>query len=346
MEKIRVLVNGVGTIGKRVAHAVKLQEDMELVGVADVSPTAVLRQNLEPEGFLYKTDLYASNEKGLESLQKAGFFVKGLLSELLKSGGVDVVADGSPAGVDKLNKELYERYGVRGIFQGGAAVDLAEVSFNSVANYDEAKGKKFVRVVSCNTTALSRTLFSIDRAIGIERARISIARRATDPWDSHEGPINSMVPDSHIPSHHGPDVKTILKNMDIKTMAVKVPSTLAHVHMCYVKLKREASRDEFVNAFLWTPRVKILKIKDGYDSTGAVIERFRDFGKYRGDMRSVAIWDETIAVDGDEGYWMHTAHSEAIVVPESIDCIRAMFELEEDNWKSIEKTDRALGDIK
>ena len=32
----RVAVNGFGVIGKRVADAVALQEDMELVGVADV----------------------------------------------------------------------------------------------------------------------------------------------------------------------------------------------------------------------------------------------------------------------------------------------------------------------
>jgi glyceraldehyde-3-phosphate dehydrogenase (NAD(P)) len=34
--KIRVAVNGYGVIGKRVADAVRLQPDMELVGVSDV----------------------------------------------------------------------------------------------------------------------------------------------------------------------------------------------------------------------------------------------------------------------------------------------------------------------
>lgn len=36
MEKIRVAINGYGVIGKRVADAVHLQEDMELAGVCDV----------------------------------------------------------------------------------------------------------------------------------------------------------------------------------------------------------------------------------------------------------------------------------------------------------------------
>ena len=36
MKKIRVAVNGYGTIGKRGADAVRRQKDMELVGVADM----------------------------------------------------------------------------------------------------------------------------------------------------------------------------------------------------------------------------------------------------------------------------------------------------------------------
>ena len=35
--KARVAVNGYGVIGKRVADAVRLQPDMELVGVSDVA---------------------------------------------------------------------------------------------------------------------------------------------------------------------------------------------------------------------------------------------------------------------------------------------------------------------
>jgi len=54
---VKVVVNGIGTIGKRVAHAVKLQDDMELIGISDVAATSVLRTNLEPKDPLYKTDV-------------------------------------------------------------------------------------------------------------------------------------------------------------------------------------------------------------------------------------------------------------------------------------------------
>ena len=39
MKKIRVGVAGYGTIGQRLADGVAMQEDMELVGIADLAPT-------------------------------------------------------------------------------------------------------------------------------------------------------------------------------------------------------------------------------------------------------------------------------------------------------------------
>ena len=48
MAKIRVGVAGYGTIGQRLADGVAMQEDMELVGIADLAPTLsiqALREN-------------------------------------------------------------------------------------------------------------------------------------------------------------------------------------------------------------------------------------------------------------------------------------------------------------
>ena len=38
MSKVKVAINGYGTIGKRVADAVSLQDDMEMIGVAKTRP--------------------------------------------------------------------------------------------------------------------------------------------------------------------------------------------------------------------------------------------------------------------------------------------------------------------
>jgi glyceraldehyde-3-phosphate dehydrogenase (NAD(P)) len=54
---VKVGVVGYGVIGQRLADGVALQEDMELVGIADVAPTLALRA-LKARGIPY--DLYCA----------------------------------------------------------------------------------------------------------------------------------------------------------------------------------------------------------------------------------------------------------------------------------------------
>ncbi|OGI15639.1 glyceraldehyde-3-phosphate dehydrogenase [Candidatus Micrarchaeota archaeon RBG_16_49_10] len=339
--KPKVVVNGIGAIGKRVAHAVRLQKDMELVGISDVSPTSTLKTNLEPEGPLHGTDLYCSVPDMIEKLRK-DMYVKGTLPDLLKSGTVDLVIDCTPEGIGAKNKETYERFGVKSIFQGGEKAGIAEMTFNTFVNYEQAFGKSCVRVPSCNTTSLARTMWAIDNRIGIESVFVSLVRRAVDPWNPSKGPINSIVPDD-VPSHHGPDLKTIMPNLNIMTMAVKVPTTLTHVHVVSATLKRDSTTEEVKKVFSETPRITLLKKKDGYTSTSEIIERYRDLGRPRYDMPEVAIWDELVSVIGNKLFWNHAVHSESIVIPENIDCIRAMFGLEKDKWECVKRTNESLG---
>jgi glyceraldehyde-3-phosphate dehydrogenase (NAD(P)) len=340
---VKVVVNGVGTIGKRVAHAVKLQNDMKLVGISDVVATSWLRTVLEPEGPLFKTDLYCSSPDMLQKMTDAGMYVKGLLPDLLGSGEVDVVIDCTPAGVEAKNKPMYEKYKIKVVYQGGAKADIAPVSFVAIANYDKALNANAVRVVSCNTTSLVRTLHALDTNFGVEEVFAVLVRRATDPWDEKSGPINAVVPETHVPSHQGPDLQTVMPNINIKTMAAKVPSTLAHTHFVTGKLKKKVSTEDVKNAFANGNRMILLKAAHGYTATSEIIERYRDLCRPRYDMYEVAIWDESITVEDKRFYWIHAVHSEGIVIPENIDAIRAITGIETDKMKSIEKTNKSLG---
>ena len=53
MAKIKVGVAGYGVIGQRLADGVARQEDMELVGVADIAPTISVRA-LKYKGMPYQ----------------------------------------------------------------------------------------------------------------------------------------------------------------------------------------------------------------------------------------------------------------------------------------------------
>ena len=181
--KVKVGINGYGTIGKRVAYAVSKQGDMELVGIAKTKPDFEAYRAKE-----LGIPIYAASPDFVPSFAKAGFEIVGTLEDLL--GKVDVIVDATPGGMGEKNKALYEKAGVKAIFQGGEKADVAEVSFVAQANYEKALGKDYVRVVSCNTTGLTRTLNAIQEYIDYVYA--VMIRRAAAPHELKRGPVHAI----------------------------------------------------------------------------------------------------------------------------------------------------------
>ncbi len=98
--RTRVGVNGFGVVGKRVADAVALQDDMELVGVADVGSDYRVRVAVE-RGY----DVYAAADERRDEMEAAGIPLTGGLDDLLES--VDVVVDCTPKRVAAANRGRY-----------------------------------------------------------------------------------------------------------------------------------------------------------------------------------------------------------------------------------------------
>jgi glyceraldehyde-3-phosphate dehydrogenase (NAD(P)) len=316
---IKVGVNGFGTIGRRVADAVRKQGDMELAGVTKTKPDykSVIA---EKKGI----PLYAVDMKNLEAFRTAGANVKGTLNDLLQR--VDVIVDAAPEDTGAVNKPIYQQASVKAIFQGGAGDNLADASFVAQCNYEEAVGKHTVQVVSCNTTGLCRTINAIDKAVGVVKARAVLARRATDPDDVKKGPIDAVVLDpTTLPSHHGPDVQAVLKGLNIVTMAFKVPTTHMHLHSLILSLKRQATRDELVAALEAAPRIQLVDGKSGFKSTAAIMDQAREMGRPRNDVYEATVWKDSVSVVEGEAYMFIAVHQEAIVIPENIDAIRALY---------------------
>jgi glyceraldehyde-3-phosphate dehydrogenase (NAD(P)) len=335
--KARVAINGYGVIGKRVADAVALQEDMELVGVADVSLDYRIRVAAE-RGY----PIYASTAEQRPVMAEAGIPVAGTLDELLEQA--DGVVDCTPKGIGARNKERYEAAGVKAIWQGGEKHELAGLSFLAQVNYAEALDGQWARAVSCNTTALCRVLHALQRNGWVKRARAVLLRRATDPWESHmDGMINTAVPETKVPSHQGPDAQTVLSELDITTMAGAGPFNLSHLHFAMVETTRPVTLTELRHALWEEPRIAFVRSGDGLVSLSSVVELMRDLGRPRNDMWEVAVWEDALAVDEREVYLTFQVHNEAIVVPENVDAIRALTGIERDAAASIEATDRSLG---
>ena len=335
---IRVGVNGYGTIGKRVADAVARQPDMRVSGIADIRPNFEVL-TARDKGF----PVFISGPGKEEEFRAEQIEVAGRLADLLQAS--DIVVDGAPEGVGRENAKLYETAGIPAVFQGGEKADVADVSFSALANFDQARGRKRVRVVSCNTTGLCRAVAVLLPAYGVEHWEATLARRAADPSEVGKGPIDGILPSFKIPSHQGPDVQTVFPGLSITTAAMVVSTTLMHVHVNHVRLSRPpASAQEVVDRFRASPRFHIFREGDRVSGTPQVMEygRDRSLGG-RPDVMENVLWENGIHLKGKDLYFFQAIHQESIVIPETVDAIRAVLDLSPDAKSSIERTDHALG---
>jgi glyceraldehyde-3-phosphate dehydrogenase (NAD(P)) len=333
-------INGYGTIGKRVADAVSCQDDMKIVGVTKRTPDFEAKMAVE-KGY----DLYISAPEREGLFKDAGIEVSGTINDLYDQ--LDIIVDCTPEGVGAQNKaNIYEKKGLKAIFEGGEKHDQIGQSFNSFSNFDDSIGADYVRVVSCNTTGLCRTLNPIKNLAGIKKVRAVMVRRGADPGQIKKGPINAIIPNPPtVPSHHGPDVQTVMYGLNITTMALLVSTTLMHQHNLMVELNNSVVVDDVIDALEKTPRVLLVEASKGIGSTAEIMEYARDVGRPRGDLFEIAVWKESVNIVEGELYYMQAIHQESDVVPENVDAIRAMLEMESDSVKSIEKTNKNMGII-
>ncbi len=333
---IQVGINGYGTIGKRVADAVVQQPDMEVVGVAKTRPNFEAQSAIE-KGF----DLYAAREDRKHLFGEAGIDIAGDVEDLVEQS--DIVVDACPSGIGEANAEMYAEYDTPALLQGGEDKDAVDASFNARSNYDTVEGEDLVRVVSCNTTGLSRLIAPLAEEYGIEKVRATLVRRGGDPAQSGRGPINDILPNPvSLPSHHGPDVNTIFPELSIDTLGLKVPATLMHMHSVNVTLESEPGADEVRELLDAQDRTFVIPDWLGLDGAGAIKELAQDAGRPRADIWENCIWGESVSMEGSDLYLFQAIHQESDVVPENVDAIRAVLG-EADQAESIQRTNEAMG---
>ena len=340
MESTKVAINGFGTIGKRVADAVDAQDDMEVVGVTKTGPSFGCELAIKKGFPLYCT---FDDKERISLFEKKGYSCSGGLSDLLSIA--DVVVDCAPGKLGAENLEKYRSAGVKYIFQGGEKHTLTGLSYTSSANHKENLNAEGTRVVSCNTTGLSRTLVPLFEHCGSLKVECTMVRRSADPGDSGKGPINAIKPVLKVPSHHGPDVMTVKPEIEINSLAVAVPTTIMHVHCIIVDLPKGhgLSTESIIEMWSNTPRVIIMNgADDRIPTTAEVMEMARDIGRKWGDLHEIFVWEDGVKLVGDRLYYFQAIHQESDVIPENVDCIRALMGVEEDWTKSVEKTDSAI----
>lgn len=334
---IKVGVAGFGVIGQRLADGVAMQKDMELVGVADVSPTLAIRA-LKEKGMPY--DLYNAIPGNDKVFEDAGIKISGTLEELVQK--VDIMLDATSAGVGAKNKEIYEKYNKKAIFQGGESNSVADVFFHGYANFEQGIGKQFLKLTSCNTTGLIRAIDCMDREIGVERVAITIIRRVADPGDYHRGLTNALQIDK-APSHQALDLMTIMPHVKATGILVQAPVTHGHIITVVATTKKKTNKAELLEMFRKHPRIRVVSIDEGFLGNASLFRYARDLGNPRGDMYEISVWEDSIVESGDDIMFAINIPQEAVVIPENIDAIRAAAGMQSDRLEAVGKTNMYLG---
>ncbi len=333
----KVGVAGFGVIGQRLADGVALQDDMELVGVADVAPTLPVRA-LAESGMPYKLFTAIPEKKHL--LTDAGIPVSGTLEELVQD--VDIMLDATSAGIGAKNKEIYKRYGKKAVFQGGEKDEVADVFFHGYANYEKGLGADYLKLTSCNTTGLIRAIDCIDRAVGVIKTAITIIRRVADPGDYHRGLTNALEV-APAPNHQALDLMTIMPHVDATGILVHTPVTHGHIITPLVTMKGNLDKDQALEIFNAHPRIRVVRLDEGFLGNASLFKYARDLGNKRGDMYEIAVWEETIVKSGNDLMFAINIPQEAVVIPENIDAIRAAMRMQITREEGTARTNENLG---
>jgi glyceraldehyde-3-phosphate dehydrogenase (NAD(P)) len=337
MKKIKVGVAGYGVIGQRLADGVAKQEDMDLVGVVDVAPTLSIRALYDsPNPYpLYVVDDSMRGGFEAEKIPVAGNF-----SDLLSK--VDIMLDAAPGGVGIKNKELYKSKGVKAIFQGGEKNEVADVFFHGYANYEKGIGKDYLKLTSCNTTGFIRAVDCIDRAVGVERVVVTILRRVADPGDTHRGLVDVAMVEK-VPNHQAKDLMLIMPHIDATGALIHLPITHGHLITILLTPRKKISVEDALTLFESHPRMKVVDIAKGFNSNTALFKYARDKGNKRADMYEIGVFREMVALSGDNLFFTINIPQEAVVIPETIDGIRAAIPMQTDGKQAVALTNKYLG---
>ncbi len=305
---ISVCVNGYGTIGKRVADAVRKHSKINLVGVSKYSPDqdARLANALGVNVFVPKESVAAFESKGVK--------ISGTVDEMLDAS--DYVVDASADGLGVKNKQLYMQKGKKAVFQGGEDAGIG-FSFNARSNFDEARGKDFVRVVSCNTTGYCRILKPLMERYKINNVFASLIRRGADLNDAKGSALNSV--DWKARSHHANDVQCVI-DVPISSVAFKIPHTHAHINSMLMQFDGGMPEKDDFHEIFGNERVAVL---NSASSSSQIVESARDLGLKRFDMFMPCLLLNTYMTLGNSVFLSFAVPQESVVVPENVDALMA-----------------------
>ena len=308
-----VTVNGYGTIGEKVASAVAKQPDMRVLSVAKVSRDYMAKKAVK-NGFT----IHFADEKEYVDAVTSG----------------DIVVDATNSGSENKKNIYSKREGLHIIFQGGERAKDIGVCYNSYFSYDKALGQRYIKVVSCNTTAICRIWKALRHVGDVKWLLAYLARRAADPHQLKGGLVNDVVVSAK--SHHAEDVIAVDPRLQGKLIVrvKKVPVSLMHTHDYIADYTSPPSKEKLLDLFHEDPRVVVLHGEPSHNQ----IFRASDYSP----IPHLVLLADTLEVVDSRVLITAFVDQQQIVIPENIDAIRASLGLVGSSQQSCFTTDKAL----
>ena len=170
---------------------------------------------------------------------------------------------------------------------------------------------------------------------------MTIIRRVADPGDYHRGLTNALEVEK-APSHQALDLMTIMPHIKATGILVHTPVTHGHIITPIVTTKASITKEQLIEAFHAHPRIRMVRLEDGFLGNASLFRYARDLGNPRGDMYEIAVWEESIVKSGDDIMFALNIPQESVVIPENIDAIRAAMKMQLSSKEGTEQTNKYL----
>ena len=306
-----MFINGYGNIGRRLASALSLDKEIQLVGVAKYTMDDKVKEALDN-----RLSVYVPKDM-LSQFKDKGYGVSGSVDEAVKQSDLVIDAAKEGGGYDN-KKQLYEPMGKPAIFQGGedrhGERAVADMIHNSRVNYSKAAGRTFVIQGSCNVSGMGRMMQPLIEKFGdrIVRYDVQLIRRWADLEDTKA--VKDSIEWDRNP-HHQDDVKDFIPGANLYVDAFKVPSRMMHLHHMFIRFRNRApTKDELLECYRNEFGVALVNSAKG---TGDVRKRAIELGFAHGDTNMVHLHQDILRVQDDTVKIGYSDDQTGMVIPEN-----------------------------
>ena len=135
---------------------------------------------------------------------------------------------------------------------------------------------------------------------------------------------------------------TIMPHVKATGILVHTPVTHGHIITVVASGKKKITKEMALEAFEKHPRIRVVRIDDGFLGNASLFKYARDLGNPRGDMYEIGLWEDSIVESGDDIMFAVHIPQESVTIPETMDGIRAACSMQKTGAEATAKTNEYL----